>query len=200
MKLSTTVFAASIAALLLAAPVFAKGPAEATVSGPGLKHGSIHFRGGGGDPQSGTPLGKLTEFGGYFPATFGQSPDPMSSKRPESKLGPRYTVEYKVPGPHGGTAIVRQDLYPYATPDPVTFTPRGQAFFDGQKTHGGWFLAPRALKSTLVSAGLPVRPRAGASGNASSFGWGTTTAIAAALLLLAVSYMTLRRRPGAPRR
>ena len=187
--------ASTLAALVLAAPALAKGPSEATISGPGLKGGGIHLKSGGGDPSSGTPLGDLTEFGGYFPATFGQEPNPMLPKQPKVTLGPRYTVDYKVPGPNGVTATLHQDLYPYAKGGPVTYMPPGQSFFDGQKTRGGWFLAPSSLKTTLVADGLPASVPSGDSGSGWALPWGTTTLVAGLLLLLALVAAAMRRRP-----
>src|SRR5215210_2301367 len=158
MKLRISILAMATTGLVLAAPALAKGPAEATIDGPGLKGGGIHLKGGGGDPTAGTPLGDLTESGGFFPAAYGQQPDPMLRSRPTGDLGPKYEVEYRVPGPNGDTATLRQDLYPYAAEGPVTYMQPGQEFFDGMKTHGGWYLGARDLKSKLVEAGLPASP------------------------------------------
>jgi hypothetical protein len=195
MKIRVSVLAASIAALVLAGPVLAKGPMDAKVSGPGIKGGGIHLKSnGGGDPSSGTPLGNLTEFSGFFPAMFGQEPDPMLQKRPRGTLGPKYTIEYSVPGPYGHNATVRQDLYPYAKPDPLTYTRPGQTFFGGQKTRGGWFVAPTDLKATLVQAGLPKNPPSPGSSDSWALSWGLSTLGAAALLLLAVTFVAYRRR------
>jgi hypothetical protein len=196
MKIRVTALAASLAALVLAAPALAKGPSEAKVSGPGLKGGGIHLMSdGGGDPSSGTPLGNLTEFSGFFPALFGQTPDPMLTKRPTSKLGPKYTIEYTVPGPNGGAATIRQDLYPYAQPTPLTYTKPGQRFFGNDHANGGWFQAPPDLKTTLVEAGLPKTAPSGGSSDGWALTWGTTTVVAAALLLLALTFLASRRRP-----
>lgn len=181
-------------ALLLAAPALAKGPSEATVTGPGLDRDGIQLESTtGGDPASGTPLGDLTEFAGFFPATFGQSPDPMLRHRPTGSLGPRYTVVYRVPGTV--TSTIRQDLYPYARPSPLTHTRRGQPFFGANTTKGGWYVAPPDLRTTLVTAGLPGRaPSAG-----SSHDWlprRETSAIVGALLvlLLTLTVVVHRRR------
>jgi hypothetical protein len=197
MKMRVTLLAAAsaVAALVLAVPTLAKGPSAAKIDGPGLKGGGIHLKGGSGDPSSGTPLGDLTEFGGYFPATFGQEPDPMLAKRPQGSLGPKYMVEYEVPGPGGDTSTIHQDLYPYAKAGPVTYTPPGQSFFGDQKTHGGWFLAPSDLKTTLVAAGLPRSAPSGDSGSGWALSWGATTVLAALLVLLALMVAVLRRRP-----
>jgi hypothetical protein len=199
MKIRLAILAASVAALALAVPALGKGPSEATIKGPGLKGSGIHLASGGGDPSSGTPLGNLTEFGGYFPATFGQEPDPMLSKRPTGSLGPKYAVVYKVPGPSGDTATIRQDLYPYATPSALTYTKPGQSFFDDQKTRGGWFAAPPDLKAALVHAGLPPTAPSGGSGDGWLPSWPATTALitlAAALAFGAIA-LTTRRRPRA---
>ena len=42
--------------------------------------------------------------------------------------------------------------------------PPGQSFFDGQRTHGGWFAGSPTLKATLVSAGLPESAPSGTGG------------------------------------
>ena len=85
------------AALVLPAAAFAKGPSEALVTGPGI------------DDDNGlaiAPLGDgadLTNLSGFFPASFGQSPDPMLDSPPEGTLGPKYRIRYTVPGPSGWT-------------------------------------------------------------------------------------------------
>jgi hypothetical protein len=197
MKIRVAVLAASALALVLAAPVLAKGPSEATVNGPGLKKGGIVMKSGGGDPSSGTPLGNLVEYGGYFPATFGQQPDPMLEKQPSGDLGPKYTVTYQVPGPEGRTDTIRQDLYPYASPSPLTYTKPGQPFFGTEKTHGGWFTAPPELKTTLVDAGFPRSAPAAASDDGWLPSWPATTGIIVAVLALALTTLAfaVRRRP-----
>ena len=52
--------------------------------------------------------------------------------------GPRYTITYTMPGPR--TSELRQDVYPYAKPNPVTDTAPGQRYFGSQRTVGGWQL------------------------------------------------------------
>ena len=194
MKIRLFVLAAPVAALALAAPALAKGPSEATISGPGLKGGGIHLKSDrGGDPSSGTPLGNLTELAGFFPAMFGQQPDPMLRTQPKGTLGPKYSVEYKVPG-GPKTATIHQDLYPYAKPSPLAYTKSGQPFFAADHTRGGWYVAAPELKQTLVDAGLPARPPSNDSGSDWALSWSATTLVAAALLLLALAYLAARRR------
>ncbi|HYY63004.1 MAG TPA: hypothetical protein VE688_00200 [Gaiellaceae bacterium] len=194
MKLRLAITVAATMTIAFPTAALAKGASEATISGPGLDGGAIHLTGGGGDPASGSPLGELTEYAGYFPATFGQVPDPMLRHKPRGSLGPRYLIVWTVPGPSGDTAKLHQDLYPYAQPTALTYMRPGQPFFGGQRTHGGWYTAPAALTSTLVDAGLPVRPPRQDSGNGSTLAWGLGGA-GAALSLLFATYMVLRGRP-----
>ena len=94
---------------LLAPAALAKGPSEATVTGPGLKQPlSV-----GGTEGSG-PLGDLTQYSGFFPAAFGQSPNPMLPRKPKVRLGPRYTIRYVVPAGDGVSFRVTQYVFPYA--------------------------------------------------------------------------------------
>jgi hypothetical protein len=146
----TFLLAAVAAALALPAAALAKGPSQASITGPGLSK-TLSFKGSG--ESSGTPLGNLTLYAGFFPATFGQEPDPMLPARPSGKLGPRFTIRYVVPGP-SSTYRLTQYLYPYAKGGAVTYLKPGQPIFD-MRTRGGWFPAGQALKQLLVRAGLP---------------------------------------------
>ena len=185
-------------ALVAASGASAKGPDQAIVTGPGLEDqdGRIVFASGGGDPGGGTPFMAFVESGGFFQQTFGQSPDPTSKTRPKGDLGPRYDVVYRVPGPNGGTSTLNQSVYPYASIGSVTYMPPGQSFFDGQKTHGGWFAGSPTLKATLVSAGLPESAPA-ATGGGSRFELSTHAWPLALVALAAVGALALlvRRRP-----
>src|SRR5436309_3585830 len=190
MKLRVSILAAVAAGLALAAPAVAKGPSDATVTGPGLKGGGLHLTGGSGDPASGTPLGDLADAAGFFPAAYERSPNPMLARKPAGDLGPKYGITYRVPGPNGTAATLRQDLYPYASGGPVSYMRPGQPVFEGITTYGGWFLAPRDLKGRLIGLGLPaVAPSTGAGGGW-AFPWGAVTiaGAAAVALLLAVTF------------
>ena len=184
-------------ALVAASGASAKGPDQAIVTGPGLEdqNGRIVFASGGGDPGGGTPFMAFVESGGFFQQTFGQSPDPTSKTRPKGDLGPRYDVVYRVPGPNGGTAMLHQSVYPFARIGSVTYMPPGQSFFDGQKTHGGWFAGSPTLKATLVSTGLPESAPSG-TGGGSRFELSTDAWPLALVALAAVSGLALLvRRP-----
>jgi hypothetical protein len=148
------VAAAIVVALALPAWAAAKGPASATISGPGLD-GSLILKGEGEGP--GTALGTLASAGGFFAQMYGQTPDPTFATRPSGTLGPRYTAVYVVPGPNDIQSRVIQYIYPYSKPFVLTYMKPGQKFWDGRKAHGGWFRASAALKRMLVGAGLPAR-------------------------------------------
>ena len=180
--------AGALAALVAVAPAAAKGPSNASVTGPGLDHAiPVHGYGEGG---TSTPLGQLVQLGGFFPQVFAQFPDPTTRTRPTGDLGPRYRIEYRVPGPNGNSKLV-QDVYPYAQ-TPVTHMKRYQRFWSANFTHGGWFVAGPGLKATLVTAGLPKSPPPPAS-NGSAFPWAWTAAGIAAVLVLVALVLSRRR-------
>ena len=181
--------------LAAASAALGKGATQATIEGPGLKKGGLVLRSdSGGDPSSGSRLGQLADAAGFFPAVFDQAPDPMLRERPKGTLGPRYRVEYVMPGPNGTTSTIRQDLYPYAKPYALSYTKPGQPFFDrGQGTHGGWFQTTSAVRTVL---GLPTQPPEASPGDGS--GWLRWVAIAitiAAGLALLAALLVQRRRP-----
>jgi LPXTG-motif cell wall-anchored protein len=156
----TLVLAALGVALLVPATAAAKGPSGASISGSPL---AKTIKLGGNGEMSGTPLGSLTEQSGFFPAAFGQSPDPRLPKRPSGNLGPKLTIHYVVPGPDSATFRIFQEAYPYADGGAVTYMKPGQPIFD-MKTVGGWIRA-WGLKETLVRQGLPAQPPSDSSGS-----------------------------------
>jgi hypothetical protein len=145
--------AAALVALALPALAAAKGPASASISGPGLER-ALTITGDGETP--GTALGTLANASGFFPQMFGQSPDPTLTSRPSGSLGPRYKVVYLVPGPNATPSRVVQYIYPYAKPVAVTYMKPGQPFWEVETAHGGWYRARAGLKRMLIRAGLPA--------------------------------------------
>ena len=188
---------AAVLGAVLAPAALAKGPSAARIEGPGLQD-PILIK-GFSEPGNASPLGQLVESGGFFPAVFGQTPDPMSTARPAGDLGPRYRVVFTVPGPDSSRSTIVQDMYPYATPRAVTYMRPGQSFWDGQLSHGGWFEGGPSLRNALVTAGLPTS----APGNGSGWSWPATTLVSlggalliAAVLLLIRSRLRLRPEGG----
>jgi hypothetical protein len=185
-----------LAALALGTPsaALAKGPSAASIDGPGTG-GGIDVT---GSLAPGSPLIELAEGAGFFPAVFRQTPDPMRGSRPRGDLGPRYTITYTVPGPEDETFVLRQDAYPYATPSPLTYMEPGQKVYRIE-TRGGWFVAGRRLKDTLVSAGLPrIAPSGSSSGDDSFFSTELLGLLAGAALLLATGTAIVLRRRARP--
>ena len=138
--------------LAMPAAALAKGASEATITGPGLGDG-ITLAGEG--RPGGEQLMQLAEHAGFFPAVFQTVPNPIQAQRPTGDLGPRYTISYTMPGPNNELDVIRQDLYPYAEPDPLTYTQPGQAYWTDQQTVGGWYVAGSILLDELVAVGLP---------------------------------------------
>jgi hypothetical protein len=176
-----TVLLISTLVLAAAAPAAAKGPADATITGPALDK-PITVRWTVGDPDVGSPFGELVEGAGFFAGAFGQTPDPVLAGRPKGDLGPRYTIAYGGLGYYPHDTKIRQDLYPYAAGGPVTYMKPGQVLYD-RTIAGGWYRAPESLKETLISIGLPGSAP-GTSGSRSLSAW--MLAPIAALLLAAV--------------
>jgi hypothetical protein len=184
----------SILVLGVTAPsALGKGASEATITGPGLG-APITLAGEG--QAGGEQLMQIAEAAGFFPAVFSQTPDPMSAERPARMLGPKYTVEYVMPGPSNELDTLVQEIYPYATPSPVAYVEPGQPFWTTEETYGGWFVAASTLTDQLVAAGLPeTAPTAG--GTPSDSPW---TVLGPVLVLFAVAAMgalaiVTRRRP-----
>ena len=179
-------FVLVLAALALPAVALAKGPSEGAISGPGfVKTIKVH-----NDGSPGTPGGDLTMTTGFFPAAFGQSPDPTLHRRPTG-LGPRYTIVWTVPSGDNQADHLRQDLYPYAKGGGVTYMKPGQKIF-GSTTPGGWY-RDSGLKRTLVSLGLPAKAASASDGTSWTLPGGLA---AAALLLVATVLLFWRRRRG----
>jgi hypothetical protein len=178
----------ALTALAMPSLALGKGPSAATMEGPGGGGGGITFS---GDEGSG-PLGNLTQQSGWFAAAFEQEPNPMLAARPKSDLGPKHTVTYTVPGPYNDTFTIRQDIYPYASPGPVTYMAPGQPIYDMQ-TRGGWFQAGPELKETLVAAGLPATAAASSS-DGTSFPTTTVSLLVFAFVLVCATALIVRRR------
>jgi hypothetical protein len=166
-------------ALALPAAALGKGPSEAVLTGPGLDDDGITISGLG--DGSG-----IVQQAGFFPATFGQSPDPMLDEPPAGTLGPKYRLTYAVPGPSGSDDTIVQDVYPFAKPSPVTYTPPGQPFFDTERTRGGWFVATLGLRNLLVHEGLPPASAPAAAPGSDTLLW--PWLLGAAVLLAALGW------------
>jgi hypothetical protein len=139
-------------AATLAGPAAAKGPIGVTITGPGLAE-PVVLR-GNAEASATSRIGRIVQFGGWFPQAFRQTPDSTTRQAPTKRLGPRYAATWIVPVGGGRSMTIRQDLYPWASGGPVTHMRAGQPIFDSA-THGGWYRGSFALRTTLVSLGVP---------------------------------------------
>ena len=182
---------AALAALVLPTAALAKGPDEATITGPGLAKAITVS----GPEEDGSPMMAFADAAGFFPAAFGQQPNPMLPSRPKGDLGPRYTIEYNVPGGDGESWTLKQDLYPYALPAAVTDMKEGQEIFD-MTSQGGWW-SDATLKDQLVALGLPKTAPSADDTSASSAGFFSTGRLGLLVLVLLVlggATLVMRRR------
>jgi hypothetical protein len=158
--MTKTAILLALGALALPVGASAKEPTAATIEGPGLD-GPITIR-GSADDNDGSPLARMVVAGAVPAAMFGHRiPDPMKRTRPKGALGPRYSVTYTVLGPDGRNYSLHQDVYPYASPRPLTYMKPDVPFFPGFTTHGGWFVGGPKLKRALIDAGLPSQAPSG---------------------------------------
>jgi hypothetical protein len=189
-----------------AGPAEAKGaiPQSAEITGPGL-HRPLIF----GDP---TPYGVGTADGSVFlladethflDAIYGGGG--ISAQRPEGKLGPAYTVIWKLRREFQtrGTFTMRSELYPFAPHGAVMYTHGGPTVHEGKESfvlRGGWSDTNPVLVQNLHAWGLPKQQVASEPSAA------TTSAIApwsvmliAAIGLIALTVIKLQRAGEPPR-
>jgi hypothetical protein len=192
----------ALVAAVVPGSALAKGPIEAKIEGPGLaspiRIGDWENFGEKDALAPHQPIMQLAEAAGFFPAAFGE-PDVMLDRRPAGELGPRYMMEYRVPGPNNDEFRIVQDLYPYAEPDPVSYMAPNQALFKLEGTRGGWYVADDrskpALLSVLAEAGLPERPP-GVAAEPERFPWGIVlgSALLCVVLVSAAAAWARRRQ------
>jgi len=209
------------AAISLATPALAKGPSQASITGPGLVH-AIVVSDNGEPGQQGT-LAVLAGQTGLFTVLFGadasvpsQTPTRLRTPPPKASLGPRYTVIYTVPGvtPKPGEQFgrIHQDLYPGAAGGPIIYTPPGQDGFGQTLQVTGWLRASPQLTRTLAQLGVPSRsgtpsapqtrppaahPAAAHQAGSPALAWLIASAAAIAAAALASTGLLLRHRKPA---
>jgi hypothetical protein len=166
---------ALIVLIVLALPgtALAKGPAKASVAGPGITTITIS-----GAEGSATPFWRFVEATGWFEAAYGPR---LPETPPTGELGPKYTITWAVPS----SDSLRQDIYPYAKPYPLTYMPSDQKIW-GTPVKGGWFVGRAKLEKALARIGLPAEPPPAPAASRSSLETGGIAA-AAAFFALATS-------------
>ena len=189
---------AALAILGIAGPASAKVDiAKANITGPGLAE-EIRIR---GREAQGLWQSGIDVVGGTDDARAGSV---FQLALTPADLGPRYVVTYRF----FGDDSIRQDLYPFATGGPVTYTPPEQDVAEGQPWGGaitaGWYQASPAFFDYLVDQGLPEknpvlsvathnRPPGTAPG-AQKAPWTSIVAVLVALAVLSLPTLATRRR------
>jgi hypothetical protein len=167
----------SALALAVAPPALAKGPAGATIAGPGLQD-PVRL-----DAHSAM---RVMEQTGFWDTATHIPQSGVLVARPKGDLGPKYVVTYELPR-IVSVSYVRQEVYPFANGGPVTHVAAGQELFD-RPTTGGWFRAATSLRRTLASHGVRRVPKTNASSGVSA-AW-----MLAPLAALALAAVPLARR------
>jgi hypothetical protein len=171
-------FAVAAVVAMAAAPALAKGPdvrvsTTAAITGPGLKdpivlRGNVSVYGFDGFEA---PHNDLTDVllrsvglqSGSDIGWYELAPDPGT-------LGPGYEITYTFTGSDSQQAVdvplfgagakidltvpFRQVVYPYGRERPLVYTAPGQFFLN--RMIGQWWSAPPALRTFLISKGLPA--------------------------------------------
>lgn len=200
---------AALTALVAATPAWAKGPVKATITGTGLDK-PINL-------DASDTLMMLSEEAGFWLTVFGaqdtrKESNLLTAPPPAKDLGPRYVIEYDTDITPGDVPL-RQDLYPFAKPAPLTYAAPDQPLFEGQVSRGGWYRASTRLTDQLISLGVPepgplavppVREPAVQPSAAATEPWPVPVIIAVAagvlavLAVLALGGQRLRHRPARP--
>ena len=212
------------AAMTLATPAFAKGPSQASITGPGL--GRAVVVSGNGEPGEQGRLASLAEQTGLFTVMFGAgasisgpAPARLHTPPPKASLGPRYTLVYTVPGvtPRPGQQFgrVRQDLYPGAARRPAHLHAAGPARLrgapDGHRMAPGQAAAdphagparrlrrpPGAQAAQQTRRPAAAHPAAAHQAGARTPGWIIApAAVIVAAALAGAAFWLRRRKPAA---
>jgi hypothetical protein len=154
--MKTRAVAALVPALLVALvatapPADAKGARDASLKGPGLGHAvRLQHR----EAQT------LVRAAGLYASVFHQPGSSVSATRPAGRLGPRYTVTYGWMVAQDETDPIRQFVYPFAARGALAYTPPKQRVGTAtEPLDGGWYRGGSALRTLLVTIGVPDRTR-----------------------------------------
>ena len=199
--------------LAIAPAAHAKGPTDAAIEGPGLTP-AVHV-------DSYTPVGNRPSMSDLMTLTGADRvmfdlTTRLAIDAPAAPLGQRYTVSYRQPGADGKTMVVlRQDVYPFASGGPVTYTPPGQlsVFITGSTLATGWYKAPAKLRPVFTTLGArphmvtpgpasaqqapPPANTSSGPGTAAVLMWiGGSLVVGAALIAAGSAVLPRWRRPG----
>ena len=141
MKRLLTIIIAGLLSAALAVPALAKGPASATITGPGIDEPIVLD--GDPHPDSGSQLAEFSLATGFWKLAYGADIDGRGLNifevAPTRELGPEYVVVWS----HGGAGgDVTSLVYPHAAGGPLVFVEPAVYITDmNMETHGGWFVS-----------------------------------------------------------
>ncbi|HVR79971.1 MAG TPA: hypothetical protein VMS99_16460 [Acidimicrobiia bacterium] len=178
---STIRFVSTVVLILIAVPVFAKGPMSATISGPGIDEPIELFDQRQSEQVMHEHIVDLIEQTGLWYAN-------QSLERVDPPVEPGQPLMLAWWG--GGEHTIQQVIYLHADGGPVIHTPEGQTALEGWGGEvTGWFRAPVELGDTLQALGVPVDAP---TGSPSVLGWVAALALVG---FLATRLVNSRLRP-----
>jgi hypothetical protein len=136
-----------------ASPAAAKGPTEATITGPGIDE-PIDIRA----DLSDTTFWSITEDLGYY-AVVGAGGN-RAVERPTGDLGPAYRLHWSGPSSVVTDFDLTVVLHPWAEGGGRIFVPARQQPIVGGPTEATWYPMPLRVLPTLERAGFPDRATA----------------------------------------
>ncbi len=137
--------------LAMAAPAFAKGAYQVTLTGGGQEVIFTWNNGNNGERSTNAALSNLVGSARLFD---GLSMDDRVFAEPSGDLGPQITAVWLFIGPNGDIPVV-QLLYPFAEGGPVVHFPAGQVFID-EPIRDAWFPLGPDIGEDLAAAGFDL--------------------------------------------
>lgn len=133
--------------LAMAAPAFAKGASQVTLSGGGQRVTLT----GDGEPHSNTNLSNFAAATNLYDGMWVDGP---RIPEPKGDLGPRVTAVWLFIGPAEDIPIV-QRLYPFAAGGPVGHILGGQVFID-EAVEEAWFPIADDIVDAIATTGFDL--------------------------------------------
>ena len=156
LKRLLTIITAGLLSAALAVPALAKGPASATITGPGIDEPIVLD--GDPHPDSGSQLAEFSLATGFWKLAYGADIDgsglDIFEAAPTRELG----LEYVVVWSHGGAGgDVTSLVYPHADVGPVMYIEPAIYITDmNMETHGGWFVSTDDVAGLLGRYGASL--------------------------------------------
>lgn len=143
-----------------ALPAAAKGPVEATITGPGIDE-PIVLDGRAAVTLQDGKLIALTNAIAFWELVYAEEDSPhrpqdITAEAPTTQLGPEFIATVTHAGP-GGLAEVRVYLYPDAVGGPLAYVEPDATIREMRAvTTGGWYAVPTDLSDLLEGYGVDM--------------------------------------------